>query len=87
MKTTKDKEAAEFILELREYVRKGVTLWLGDESCGPIEAAQECLLREEACYMRDYIRDESDRITQIRFDRVELLPGETMEPGHFNKES
>ena len=38
------------------------------------ESPEECLLREETCYMRDYIRDDSDRITQIRFDRVDPVP-------------
>ena len=74
MNYTKEKEAAEFILELQKYTREGVTLWVNDKSSSPVQAAQECLLRDETCYMRDYIRDDSDRITQIRFDRVDPVP-------------
>ena len=53
MNYTKEKEAAEFILELQKYTREGVTLWVNDKSSSPVKAAQECLLREETCYMRD----------------------------------
>ena len=46
MNYTKEKEAAEFILELQKYTREGVTLWVNDKSSSPVKAAQECLLRE-----------------------------------------
>ncbi len=80
-------EIAGFVLELQEYVRDGVTLWLNGRSCSPAKAAQECLLRENGCYMRDYICDEENRIVQIRFDRVDSMPVDCVNLYHYNKEN
>lgn len=35
------------------------------------KAASACLLREDSCYMRDYVCDEQNRVVAIHFDRVE----------------
>lgn len=74
MENADNRDIAGFVLELQEYVRDGVTIWMDGKNCSPVKAAQECLLREEACYMRDYICDERNRVVQIRFDRVDPLP-------------
>lgn len=90
MKDSKDSETRDitgFVLEMQGYVREGVTLWMNGKTCTPIRAAQECLLREDECYMRDYVCDEENRIIQIRFDRVEPVPEDCIGLYHYRKES
>lgn len=41
----------------------------GRPSC-PQEIAKACSMAEENNYMRDYIRDDSDKIKMIGFDQV-----------------
>jgi len=57
-------------MELQDYTKDGVSLWLDDEECTPVRAARKCLLKDDGCYMRDYVFDEENHIVQIRFDRI-----------------
>ena len=71
MKDDRRREAEEMTAELKGYVREGVSLWLDGQRCSPGRAASACLLREDSCYMRDYVCDEQNRVVAIHFDRVE----------------
>ena len=74
MKDDRRREAEEMTAELKGYVREGVSLWLDGQRCSPGRAASACLLREDSCYMRDYVCDEQNRVVAIHFDRVEPDP-------------
>ena len=71
MKDDRRREADEMTAELKGYVKEGVSLWLDGQRCSPGRAAAACLLREDSCYMRDYVCDEQNRVVAIHFDRVE----------------
>ncbi|MCI5994490.1 MAG: hypothetical protein MRZ45_00855 [Blautia sp.] len=56
--------------ELRQYQKAGIPLLLNGNPSSPEEIAIVCTVREDRCYMRDYIRNESDEICGIGFDVV-----------------
>jgi hypothetical protein len=57
-----------FLIELEEYVTKGVPLVLEGHASTPIQIFDA--LRECNDYMSDYIGDEKGGIKEIRFDKV-----------------
>jgi len=74
MGNTEDKALTDFILELQKYTKSGIPFYMDGKRCSPVKAAQECLLRENDSYMRDYVCDEEHRIVAVRFDRVKDSP-------------
>lgn len=56
--------------ELRQYQKTGIRLLLNGQPSSPEEIARVCTFREDRCYMRDYIRDDSNEIWGIGFDFV-----------------
>ncbi len=65
--------AKQLCKELKQYQRAGVRLLLDGNPSTPKEIAHVCTVREDQCYMRDYIRDDSDGIWGISFDFVKDL--------------
>lgn len=57
-------------LELEGAENRGIPLKLNGYPSSPMQIAKACMLREEGCYMRDYLSDEKGNIHEIRFDKV-----------------
>ena len=56
--------------ELQDYERQGTQLYLDERPSAAGEIANACLLAEPSGYMRDFISDEKDCITEIHFIRI-----------------
>lgn len=56
--------------ELREYEREGTHLYLENSPSRADDIVEACMLAEDSDYMRDFVGDERDRITEIHFIRV-----------------
>lgn len=70
MKKQNKKQMESLKEELKAYHDAGVTLWLDGHPSSPKEIAKACCLRENFSYMRDYIQNEQNEITDIAFDSV-----------------
>lgn len=53
--------------ELQGYEREGMQLYLNDLPSRACEIVNACILAEESDYMRDFISDDQDHITGVRF--------------------
>ena len=56
--------------ELRAYHDAGVSLWLDGRPSTPKKIAKACVMCETSSYMRDYIQNEDNEITDIAFDII-----------------
>ena len=56
--------------ELRHYEREGTHLYLGNVPSDAQEIVRACILAEDSEYMRDFVSDNEDRITEIHFIRI-----------------
>lgn len=56
--------------ELQHYQKAGVRLLLNGRPSSPEEIARVCTFREDRCYMRDYISNDSNELWGIGFDFV-----------------
>ncbi len=56
--------------ELRGYERAGTHLYLDGHPGTADEIARACLLSEDSAYMRDFIGDEHECITEIHFIKI-----------------
>lgn len=56
--------------ELQNYEREGTHLYLGNNPSSAEDITKACLFAEDSAYMRDFVGDEADRITEIHFIRV-----------------
>lgn len=57
--------------ELSDYDGAGIRLWLDGVPSTPEEITRACCAREGNSYMRDYIRNSSDKVTDIAFDCID----------------
>ena len=57
--------------ELSYYDGAGIRLWLDGVPSTPEEIARACCAREGNSYMRDYVRNSSDKVTDIAFDCID----------------
>ena len=64
-------EEAELYKELRLYRLSGIQLWLEGLPSTPEEITKACYTMEGKNYMRDYIRNTKEEVTDIAFDLVE----------------
>lgn len=62
--------AAALRSELRSYERAGTHLYLDGHPETADEIARACLLSEDSAYMRDFIGDEHECITEIHFIKI-----------------
>ncbi len=62
------------VRELQDYEREGTHLYLGNRPSSAEDIARACLLAEDSEYMRDFVGDETDRITEIHFIRIRKEP-------------
>lgn len=56
--------------ELRGYERAGTHLYLENRRSRAAEIVSACLLAEDSDYMRDFITDDREHITEIHFIRI-----------------
>lgn len=62
--------AAALRSELQSYERAGTHLYLDGHPGTADEIARACLLSEDSAYMRDFIGDEHECITEIHFIKI-----------------
>lgn len=67
----KKEEQSELCCELDSYRSAGIRLWLEGLPSTPEEIARACCMREGKSYMRDYIRNAKEQVTDIAFDSVQ----------------
>lgn len=60
----------DFRLELDKYVENGVSLWLNGRPSTPEKICRAHRVAENISYMRDYVRDDSGKLTRLGFDSV-----------------
>ncbi|MCI9515660.1 MAG: hypothetical protein HFI80_00840 [Lachnospiraceae bacterium] len=63
-------KAQQLCKELQQYKKEGIRLLLNGSPSSPEEIARTCTIREDRCYMRDYISNDSNEIWGIGFDFV-----------------
>ena len=56
--------------ELRVYRLAGIQLWLEGLPSTPEEITKACYTMEGKSYMRDYIRNTKEEVTDIAFDLI-----------------
>lgn len=56
--------------ELQGYERAGTHLYLENRPSRADEIVSACLLAEDSDYMRDFITDDREHITEIHFVRI-----------------
>ncbi len=61
------------IRKLEGYSRHGVELYLCGRRSTPREIAGEICMHEDLPYMADFVRDDAEKLRQIRYDRLEGL--------------
>ncbi len=54
---------------LEVMYRNGIALFLEGELSTPLEIAGKCV-REDGCYMADYVIDDRGYLTEVRYDKV-----------------
>lgn len=66
-------QESNFIVELEEYVRKGIPIRLDGVLSTPLQILETCFRNGNYFYMRDYIGDEKGIVRELHFDRVSLV--------------
>ncbi|MCR4907241.1 MAG: hypothetical protein K5985_00295 [Lachnospiraceae bacterium] len=61
------------IRKLELYARHGVELFLCGRLSTPEEIADEICMHEDLPYMADFVRDDDEKLCQIRYDRLQGL--------------
>ena len=64
------KGAGSLMKELHSYERQGTHLYLEDRPSRAEEIVSACMVAEQSDYMRDFVGDEQDHITEIHFIRI-----------------
>lgn len=54
---------------LKRYKKQGVSLFIENQLASPKKIAK-MHLREDACYMADYVMDDNGTLREIRFDKI-----------------
>ena len=63
------KNYRELFMEMEEYERRGVGIFMNNAYVSPLVVADTCAVHEDCTYMRDYIA-EGGAITEIHFNQV-----------------
>lgn len=56
--------------ELRDYQKSGTQLYIGDEPCSPREIVKACVFSEDGKYMRDFVMNDSEKVSEIHFVKL-----------------
>lgn len=70
MRRNKKEQRDSFRRELDEYAERGVSLWLNGHPSTPERICRAHQVAEDISYMRDYISDDSGKLTRLEFDSV-----------------
>ena len=62
-------DVIEFKKHLKKISGQGVDLYLEGKPASPDEIAKKFFVCEDAVYMPDYVKDESGKLTQGRYDK------------------
>ena len=65
----KQKKELVLFIELQSYENQGISIWLEGAPSNSREVSEAIAVREENCYMRDYIFSEG-KVSEIHFDRI-----------------
>ncbi len=57
------------IVELQNYERQGISIWLNGTQCDPSQVAKAMAVRDEISYMRDFVF-QSGKLKQVHFDKI-----------------
>ena len=57
-------------LELEDYEKKGISLYLDGRPSSPDRIARACQLAEDGAYMRDYTMDADGKVARVEFDYI-----------------
>lgn len=64
-------EQSKLYRELTFYDSAGIRLWLDGVRSTPEEIARACCTGERKSYMRDYIQNAEEEVTDIAFDHID----------------
>ena len=67
---TENKNYQELFSELTAYERSGVRMQIDGILASPLQIVSAHMIRENSNYMRDYIRDEEGKITELDFYEI-----------------
>lgn len=57
---------------LEKAVQSGASLYLEGKTCTPEDIARHCV-NEEMSYMADYVWNEKGKLTEIRYDKIQVM--------------
>lgn len=65
-------EAVSLRRELQSYERAGTSLYLNGRKSRSDAIVHACMCSEDSGYMRDFISDETEHITEIHFIKISM---------------
>lgn len=68
----KEGDYQELFEELSEFEQAGIVMEIEDVQASPLQIVSAHIARESNGYMRDYIMDESGRLKEVNFLRLEM---------------
>ncbi len=70
-KRRRQRAVAEALMkELKDYQESGTRLYLGDRPCGPREIVRACVFSENVEYMRDFVMNDKEKVSEIHFVKL-----------------
>ena len=60
----------ELYQELEDYEKKGVPIKLEGSRVSPMQVVAAYMVKEQGCYMRDYVLDPSGNIEELSFHNI-----------------
>lgn len=57
------------LVELQNYERQGISIWLEGVPSSSDEVSEAMCVREDYSYMRDYVFSQGE-LSEVRFDRI-----------------
>ena len=63
--------------QMKQYEKRGVEITLEGQALSLEEIASACVVRENGCYMGDYIWDEEGSLSEIRYDKIGRNAGDS----------
>ena len=67
---SEESELQRLYRELEDYEKKGIRITLEGSRVSPMQIVTACMIREEGCYMRDYIMNPVGNIEEVSFDSI-----------------
>lgn len=65
------KEYQDLFRELTRYEKKGVYIGLEGRPASPTQIVRAHMIRENPCYMRDYVLNEEGDLKELYFHRID----------------